>query len=555
MAEFQFRSSVNLAEAKNEAVTILANAPKNPQDFNAMQDGLRYRQVMLIKELFGDNCRVGTTGSPTPFVMSSQKVRANGVWYLDGYRIELSNLESVETLPNVSGWQAETWYDIYVELKFETVTYLSDPSIAMKDPVTQKLIETSSRKIFDKKLRAVLESGTYTPTSGYVGYKIGKASKITDPSLAILLEDAEETYVILRTYAEMNEDVFLADEIKSEIDNSILKPTFEYTAPSAPNTPGYFTANFPSVASQSNPDGYGLLKKSDYTAIFNAIHQSGVRAWPKNVVYVSPSFTENIDGYYESINAAITACLGGAVEVYTDGVLILVYPGVYAGDVTHAGHFSIVALDPDSTYLVGQLRITIDSSTGTNASFACTTSINIVSGLPNKNAVILTATTNPANAIKFYFKNGTISNAATGAYYTVDMDLSGITLANKMVKIYFENLDIQRSNANTSVASFITGAECFLEFSNCVFENILSTPSTDSSYVIRLDTSLHSSIPISFKNCIFRSNTTGANSKSMYHITTGESSVKLYDCFGSKANHTNILDAFSNTYFRVNQYV
>lgn len=137
MADFNFKQNETNV-TKYEYVKFIKSTPKNPLDFHDMENILRHRQTSIVKEMYG-NCRVGNSAEETfSFVGTSPKslqIR-NGVWYIDGYRIFIDT-----TVPLTL---YSTGY-IVAKIKFEEIIYTVDPSIAMKDANTNKLIETSSR--------------------------------------------------------------------------------------------------------------------------------------------------------------------------------------------------------------------------------------------------------------------------------------------------------------------------------------------------------------------------------------------------------------------------
>ena len=137
---FKFFTSPDIAAAKHEGVKILPGTPKNAQDYNAIQDILRYRQVMMVNELYG-NTRLSIP-NVTPFTKVLNKVKVNGIWYFDGYRMEINDLSSTTSLSNYN-------YNIFLGVNFETINFKDDNSIALQDSGTNKFIPTSERFKFN----------------------------------------------------------------------------------------------------------------------------------------------------------------------------------------------------------------------------------------------------------------------------------------------------------------------------------------------------------------------------------------------------------------------
>lgn len=145
---FNFRTSSDISAIKYEGVRLLPNTPRNPNDFHSIQDILRHRMAMQLDELYG-NCRVAV-GHGDPFVLSDTTVKADGVWYLNGYRIELNDLEStVDFIANEA-------FNIWLDITFETINLKEDSSIALQDAGTDKFIPTSERFRFKYALRTEL---------------------------------------------------------------------------------------------------------------------------------------------------------------------------------------------------------------------------------------------------------------------------------------------------------------------------------------------------------------------------------------------------------------
>lgn len=167
--------------AKYEAVKVLPNTPRNPEDWNAMEDILRYRQVMLVRDLFG-NVRIEETAGETPFIVNGLELTTKGKWYLDGYLMDVKDVKAAfpSSAPNYPMY-------VYLETKFELINYSAaeDSTLTVQDPVTKRRIPTSDRVKLSYKVNivdpgAVLSTPglfEYTPTTGYdAGYCIGIAT-------------------------------------------------------------------------------------------------------------------------------------------------------------------------------------------------------------------------------------------------------------------------------------------------------------------------------------------------------------------------------------------
>lgn len=192
---FDFRTSNNINAGKYEGVKLISVAPKNPEDFNGMQDILRYRQVMMIKELYG-NARLKST-NPI-FDIHGDRGKFNATYYLDGYRIELINHLTEETISSLS--TAQTSYDVYMSLKFDIVNYTEDSSIALIDPVSKNAIPTSERYKFKVAINITNTKLSDSPGTYTAAYHIGT---LTYRSLSWNFEDATDKIAIVEmTYAE-----------------------------------------------------------------------------------------------------------------------------------------------------------------------------------------------------------------------------------------------------------------------------------------------------------------------------------------------------------------
>jgi len=218
MDEFKFKQT-DTNVTKYEYVKFIKSTPKNPQDFHEMENILRHRQTSIVKEMFG-NCRVGLTPEET-FLFSGTSPKTlqirNAVWYVDGYRVNINTTVPIETY--------STGY-IVAKIKFSEILYTSDPSIAIKDPNTNKLIETSSRVKLDCVLsyaETIEDDSAYEATVGllkitsalslnpvieelypYINIKFAEAIDIVNKS--VHTEDDNKTVLIKKLTTSIDED-------------------------------------------------------------------------------------------------------------------------------------------------------------------------------------------------------------------------------------------------------------------------------------------------------------------------------------------------------------
>ena len=160
---FKFRSPDDLSSVNYEGIKILPNSPKNPKDFQAIQDIIRYRLVKMMQELYG-NSRVNFEGKD-PFTVVNDTFNVNGVWYLDGYRIELENVVSNK----INGLNSGA---VMLDIRYDTIDFTTDTSIALQDPVSKKYIPSSQRYMFTYRIRfentfTDITSTTQDPLSAY----------------------------------------------------------------------------------------------------------------------------------------------------------------------------------------------------------------------------------------------------------------------------------------------------------------------------------------------------------------------------------------------------
>jgi len=89
---FQFKSTSD-SPARFEFVDIIKNTPRNPQDYADLQSIIRFRLASMVSELFG-NCRISQVTGPftVETVETVKYFKADGIWYIDGYRIELNDV-------------------------------------------------------------------------------------------------------------------------------------------------------------------------------------------------------------------------------------------------------------------------------------------------------------------------------------------------------------------------------------------------------------------------------------------------------------------------------
>lgn len=162
----KYKISTDVKATSYEGVKILPNTPKNPNDFHAMQDIVKYRLVSMLKELYG-NGRIDN--NQTTFIVESNKVKANGLWYFDGYRMEVTNLLSEDEAPEAN-------FSIYLLVSFTTIDFKEDSSIALQDQGTNKFIPTSERYKFEYQLAfTTIDQIPPVPGNGIDGvYKIGE---------------------------------------------------------------------------------------------------------------------------------------------------------------------------------------------------------------------------------------------------------------------------------------------------------------------------------------------------------------------------------------------
>ena len=176
-SEFLFAPDQSIPAAKYEYVNMLPAAPRNVKDYHDLENIIRYRTLMLVKELYG-NCRVAPATLAETFQIAqsggSKYVEVTGTWYVDGYRIwtqAASSKDSASALVDGNSYQ------IWMGLVFNEITYNEDSSIGLQDPGTKQYVPTSTRIEFVPVI-ILQPKGTLTPPvlSGYnYFYHIGDA--------------------------------------------------------------------------------------------------------------------------------------------------------------------------------------------------------------------------------------------------------------------------------------------------------------------------------------------------------------------------------------------
>lgn len=170
MSEFVFSSDNNIPSAKYEFVNLLQATPQNVKDYHDLENIIRHRMIMLVKELYG-NVRVSPTDSSPFSIYNTTYISASGTWYIDGYRVTLDNEIST------SGMGHGVDYSIQLNIKLAEIDYTDTEGqgIALRDEKTGSIVETSTRFMFDFNLKPVAV-GTNTTATGYdASYIIGKA--------------------------------------------------------------------------------------------------------------------------------------------------------------------------------------------------------------------------------------------------------------------------------------------------------------------------------------------------------------------------------------------
>lgn len=158
---FEYKPELDTRIARYEYVGLKDNTPRNPTDYHDIQSILRYRQALSVYDLFG-NLRIVPSNNAEPLTFVGGKFQLNGVFYLDGYRINLNGV----TTTTIS--VAET-KDVYLFIKLGVITYSEDPTIALTAYKTKQSIETSYRYDFEYSLKAYT-SGATPDSATYLGY-------------------------------------------------------------------------------------------------------------------------------------------------------------------------------------------------------------------------------------------------------------------------------------------------------------------------------------------------------------------------------------------------
>jgi len=140
---FQFKSTSD-SPARFEFVDIIKNTPRNPQDYADLQSIIRFRLASMVSELFG-NCRISQVTGPftVETVETVKYFKADGIWYIDGYRIELNDVIASNSVSNTND------YCIWFGFEFADVSTDIYNGGVMHDTFTGSLIETSKRVIMD----------------------------------------------------------------------------------------------------------------------------------------------------------------------------------------------------------------------------------------------------------------------------------------------------------------------------------------------------------------------------------------------------------------------
>ena len=177
-SEFLFAPDQLIPSAKYEYVNMLPAAPRNVKDYHDLENIIRYRTLMLVKELYG-NCRVAPATLAETFQIAqsggSKYVEVTGTWYIDGYRVwtqAASSKDSASALVDGNSYQ------IWMGLVFNEITYNEDSSIGLQDPGTKQYVPTSTRIEFVP-IIILQPAGTVIPPvlTGYsYFYHIGDAA-------------------------------------------------------------------------------------------------------------------------------------------------------------------------------------------------------------------------------------------------------------------------------------------------------------------------------------------------------------------------------------------
>jgi len=297
MSEFLFNPDSIVPAAQYEFVNIIKNAPKNPKDFHDIENLLRYKTVAFFKEIIG-NCRTSATSFSTYTDGPDKYVNATGVWYIDGYRLSMSNVLSEQVL------DAGDSFNIYVALKFDEIDYsehaesFPDDPIALQDPSTKQFIPTSTRIKLAPVLQIIVENeGEPTLPTGYsFQYLLGTATWDSDNSIWTYADATGFTYISTK-YNEALAIVQSALHLESDDKTAIIKriTTADETASAY--------AYMEEVNSEKVRMGFADVDGNTFAA-FEMIYQDGdwqPILWMKNgtaeypVSFMSPSGFEVFD--------------------------------------------------------------------------------------------------------------------------------------------------------------------------------------------------------------------------------------------------------------------
>lgn len=171
---FTYKPEDDVAVSKYEYVQIKPNSLRNITDFHDIQSIVKYKQALAIKELLG-NLRVSETTSDPISVTADNRFQANGIFYFDGYRLNIDGLQSAQ-IPSTG-----TYY-IYLFVKYDVITMNDEPRIGLQDTQLNTLIETSYRYKFTYLLKYYdSDSPDNAADIGYqASYKLGKMTYTAD---------------------------------------------------------------------------------------------------------------------------------------------------------------------------------------------------------------------------------------------------------------------------------------------------------------------------------------------------------------------------------------